>query len=179
MVRHRRGTPPQARIKGLIYRYEFPFRWGPGRRRWGPHHNAYFRQLIRPLGRVSQGPISVLNHRHGTSQSKHSRAVSESQSTWSTSLTLIVGPWSPFLDLNSLSPWLAGEVSIPKVCANPWDTGCRFTGRRKWARASRRTPSLLPGGPRCGRSAPGGRLPYRAARPNRHLRRSSGCASSG
>src|ERR1700730_12813122 len=34
--------------------------------------------------------------------------------------------------------------------------GCRFTARRRWARASRRTPWPLRGGPGCGRSAPGG-----------------------
>ena len=55
MLQHRRGTPPRACIKGLISLCEFRFRGGPNRRRWGPHHDAHFRRLIRVLDQVSKG----------------------------------------------------------------------------------------------------------------------------
>jgi len=55
VLQHRRGTPPRACIKGLISLCEFRFRGGPNRRRWGPHHDAHFRRLIRVLDQVSKG----------------------------------------------------------------------------------------------------------------------------
>ena len=39
-------------IKGLISPCEFRFRWGPDRRRWGPHHDAHFRRIIRVLAQI-------------------------------------------------------------------------------------------------------------------------------
>ena len=61
--RHRKGTPPRARIKGLISQYEFLVSIrSHSARRWGPCHVARFRKLIRVLRRIWKGPISVLNH---------------------------------------------------------------------------------------------------------------------
>ena len=57
--------------------------------------------------------------------------------------------------------------------------GRPLSGRRTTARASRRRPWPPRDDPRCGRSPPGGPLPYRGVRRARRSRRSSCCASLG
>jgi CRISPR-associated protein Csb2 len=49
VLRHRRGTPRRAYIKGLICLCEFQFLWGRDRRQWGPYHDPHFPRFIRVL----------------------------------------------------------------------------------------------------------------------------------
>src|SRR5262249_30684578 len=54
--------PAQLCIKSLISPREFRFRWGPDRRRWGPHYDVHFCSVIKMSLEFGRGPISVLNH---------------------------------------------------------------------------------------------------------------------
>ena len=49
------GPHPKRVSKARFIDTNSPFRWGPGRRRWRPHHNAHFHRRIRVLRPVRQG----------------------------------------------------------------------------------------------------------------------------
>ena len=49
------GGPIRGCVNGLILRCGFRFRWGPDRRRWGPHQDDHFRRLISLLDQIWKG----------------------------------------------------------------------------------------------------------------------------
>src|SRR3984893_9052730 len=63
--RHRKGTPPRARIKGVISRYEFPVSVGSQSAPMGTLPCARFVNLSECQDQFGGGPISVLNHNDG------------------------------------------------------------------------------------------------------------------
>src|ERR1700738_2028391 len=87
--RHRKGTPPRARIKGLISPYEFLVSVGSQSAPMGTLPCARFINLSECQDQFGGGPISVLNHNDGRYLGRKTRPRISSCKTATTARTSV------------------------------------------------------------------------------------------